>query len=438
VSGHPTLDELRDFWSGGLAAERVRSVVRHLLEGCQRCGALLSPDLKALFGFALGAEELRAVEDSYDAALDRVFAAVVAQARRPEGRMEWIRETLASPPRRRPAASGSDLASGPPGFEALLERCRELRYDDPARMVDLARFASQLADRLDPRQYGTKRVANLRCRAWTELANAYRVADRLREGREALETAADAFLAGNEDEALGARLLDVQASLDADRRRFAEALKSLDVVHAVHLRRGDRHLAGRALLTKGLYAGYGGDPERAVELLEEGLALVDRRRDAGLVFGAVHNLARALMECGRFEAARELLRSNRSGDPGGRVNRLKVRWLEGQIAAGLGELERAEKALAEVRLGFEELGLRYKAALAGLELAAVHLHQGRAGEARGHAREAVEVFTGLGIGREALASVLVIRAAFERGIATASLLESVAARLIHMEGEQTA
>ncbi|HKI06270.1 MAG TPA: hypothetical protein VKK31_30105, partial [Thermoanaerobaculia bacterium] len=117
---------------------------------------------------------------------------------------------------------------------------------------------------------------------------------------------------------------------------------------------------------------------------------------------------------------------------------LKVRWLEGQIAAGLGELERAEKALAEVRLGFEELGLRYKAALAGLELAAVHLHQGRAGEARGHAREAVEVFTGLGIGREALASVLVIRAAFERGIATASLLESVAARLIHMEGEQTA
>lgn len=437
MSNHPTLEELRDFWSGGLATERVRAVVRHLLEGCRRCGGLLSPDLKTLFGFPLGEEELRTMADAYDAVLDRVFAAVTARVRRPEGRMEWLRETLASP-HRRPAAGGAGASSGPPGFEALLDRCRELRYDDPARMVDLARFASLLADRLDPRQYGTKRVANLRCRAWMELANAYRVADRLREGLEALDTAAGAFVAGTGDEALGARLLDVQASLDADRRRFAEALASLDVVHAVHLRRGDRHLAGRALLTKGLYAGYGGDPERAVQLLEEGLALVDRRRDPGLLFGAVHNLARSLMECGRFEEARELLRSNRSGDPGGRVNRLKVRWLEGQIAAGLGELEGAGQALAQVCLGFGETGLRYKAALAGLELAAVHLRQGRAGAARDRAREAVEVFTGLGIGREALAAVLVIRAAFERRIATASLLESVAARLIHLEGERGA
>jgi tetratricopeptide (TPR) repeat protein len=438
VSDHPTWIELRDFWNGGLAAERVRAVVRHLLEGCEPCGALLSPHLKALFGFPLPEEEMQ-YEDAYDAVLDRAFAAVAEQVSRPTGRLEWIRETLVTPPLRRPPVAGAaDPTAGPAGFEALLERCAAVRYEDPARMVDLARFAASLADRLDPRQYGTKRVANLRCRAWTELANAYRVADRLREALEALNVAADAFAAGTLDEVIGARLLDVQASLDADRRHFAAALESLEVVHAVHLRRGDRHLAGRALLTKGLYAGYGGDPERAVELLEEGLALVDRPRDPGLVFGAVHNLARGLMECGRFEEARELLRSNHAMDPGGRVNRLKVRWLEGQIAAGLGELDRAEQALAEVRLGFEEMDLRYKASLAALELAAVHLRQGRADEARDAALEAVGVFTGLGIGREAMASVLVIRAAFERRSATAALLESVAARLFLLEREPSA
>lgn len=434
MNDHPTLSELRDFWNGGLAAERVRAVVRHLLEGCQRCGSLLSPDLKALFGFPIGEEELREAEDAYDAVLDRAFAAVAEKALRPGGRMAWIRDTLASPPRlHRPSMS---RAGSPPGFEALLDRCRSLRYDDPVRMVDLARFAAYLTDRLDPKQYGPKRVADLRCSAWIELANAYRVADRLREAETALDTAAEAYLAGSGGEAAGVRLLDVQASIDADRRRFDEALKSLDVVHAVHLRLGDPHMAGRALLAKGLYADYAGDPEEAVNLLQKGLGLVDHGRDPGLVFGAAHNLARALMACGRYEEARELLRSNGSEDPGGQVNRLKVRWLEGQVDAGLGELDRAEQALAEVRLGFEETGLPYKAALAGLELAAVHLRQGRAGEARDRALESVRVFSSLGIGREALASVLVVREAFERRIATAALLDSVVARLNQFERDR--
>ena len=434
MNDHPTLSELRDFWTGGLAAERVRTVVRHLLEGCQRCGALLSPDLKSLFGFPIDDEELREAEDVYDGVLDRAFAAVAEKALRPGGRMAWIRDTLASPPRlRRPSMS---RAGGPPGFEALLDRCRSLRYDDPARMVDLARFAAYLADRLDPKQYGPKRVADLRCSAWIELANAYRVADRLREAETALDTAAEAYLTGSGGEVTGVRLLDVQASIDADQRRFGEALQSLDVVHAVHLRLGDPHMAGRALLAKGLYADYAGDPEEAVNLLERGLGLVDPGRDPGLVFGAVHNLARALMACGRYEEARELLRSNGSEDPGGQVNRLKVRWLEGQIDAGLGELDRAEQALAEVRLGFEEIGLAYKAALAGLELSAVHLRQGRAGEARDRAQESIRVFSGLGIGREALASVLVVREAFERRIATAALLDSVVARLNQFERDR--
>jgi len=433
VNHHPTPDELRELWRGG-AAQGARDVVRHLLQGCPQCGSLLPPELKALFGFPLEPEEIQEAESSYDTVIDRVFAKIAGRDRGARGRIAWIRETLAVPSPCLPASRG-EVASGPPGFEALLDRCRALRFDDPARMVELGRFAAYLADRLEPRRYGAKRVADLRCRAWTELANAYRVADRLSESQETLDTAAECYLAGTAHEVLGARLLEVQASLDADRRRFAEAFEALDVVHAVQLRRGDRHLAGRALLKKGLYAGYTGDPEAAVPLLEEGLALVDAKRDPGLAFGAVHNLARSLMECGRPAEAREVLGSNPAGAACGRVSRLKVRWLQGQIAAALGDLDAAEQALGEVCRGFEEVDLRYKAALAGLELACVRLRQKRPDEARDLAVEAVTVFSQVGIDREAYAGLLVLREAFERRSVTAALVESVIGHLVRRERE---
>lgn len=416
-------EELREFCRGDLDAGRVRTIVRHLLRGCQRCSLLLMPDAKAIFGLPHAEEEIQ--DGAYDAVFDRVFARVETHDRIHEPQAEELALGQAD--------SGNGSSAGPRGFEEILDRCQTLRYDDPARMVELARFAAFFADRLDPRLYGVRRVTDLRCRGWAELANAYRVADRLHEAEEALEIAAECHAGGTADELLGARLLEIQASLDADRRNFPEALKALDHVHAVHLRQGDVHLAGRALLKKGLYTIYDGEPEQAIRLLEKGLAMVDRERDPGLVLGAVQNLALSLMSCERLEEAQALLRRIRSWDGGGRVGRLRLRWMEGQIDAGLGQLDRAEQLLDEVRHGFEELDLRYKAALASLELAHVLVRQGRTDDARNRALEAIEVFSGLGISRETLAALLVLRDAFERRIASAALLEGVISKLARLE-----
>ena len=418
MSDHPEVEELQGFWRGELETPRLRAVVRHLLRGCRRCNSLLAPEMSALFGVANAKPESPEEDQAYDAMFDRVFARV-AQGAAVAG-----------------SAPDAPAARIPPQLASLLERCQRLRYEDPAGMVELARFAAFLADRFDRRRYGAKQVADLRSRAWTELANAYRVADRLHEAEEAFEIASECQVGGTGDELLGLRMLEVQASLDADRRHFPEALAALDTVLAVHLRRGDRHLAGRTLLKKGLYAGYDCDPEEAIRLLKEGLALIDREREPELVFGAVHNLAHALMECGRPEEAREVMRRNEAA--AGRVNRVKVRWLEGQIAAALGNLDEAERALEEVRRGFEAIHLRYKAALAGLELSAVHLRQGRFDDAQEQAADAFAVFARLDVGREVLAALLVLRDAFEQRIATAALLEGVIARLGRMEREPAA
>lgn len=274
---------------------------------------------------------------------------------------------------------------------------------------------------------GAAAVADLQFRAWTELGNAYRVADNLAASERALGRALDLFVYGTQDELLAARLFDVQASLLGDSRRFDLAETALDMVFAIHLRRGDRHLAGRALLSKGMYAGYQGDSEEAIRLMEQSLELIDAEREPRLLYAGLHNLARLLFDAGRPREARIALwrAKSRGLDAGGRVTELKSRWLEAQINADLNELDRAEMALAEVHQGFEETGLVYKAALAGLELGAIRLRQGRPDTAVPAVLEAADVFISLGISREAGASVLLLRKAFERQMVDGALLDYV-------------
>jgi len=421
LNDHPTTAELDGFVWGRLPAESARAVILHLLGGCERCVSALAPHVAGLLGLAEPPEPaLSAAEDAeYDAALDRAFAAVLKQAAEPweERKREALAVPLAPSPEEAPAELSRSLDV--PVFEALLERSWALRHQDPAEMVRLAEEARDLAERTGP--------ADLRCRAWVELGNAYRVADRLGQAEQALGRATELFVQGTQDELLAARLFDVQASLLGDCRRFDLAESALDLVFAIHRRRGDLHLAGRALLSKGLYAGYQGQAEESVRLIEQALELIDPERDPRLLYVALHNQARALMEHGRLRDARIALWSIRARrlDVGGRMNELKIRWLEAQINAGLGELDRAELALREVRQGFGEAGLGYKAALAGLELGAVLLRQGRTGEAIEEGLAAVDAFLSLGIAREASVSVLLLKKGFEQRMADVALLEHV-------------
>jgi len=322
------------------------------------------------------------------------------------------------------AEAPSDL-KGLPAYEAFLERSWSLRHDDPDEMVRLAMFATLVAGKLDPATHGSRQVKDLQCRAWAELGNAYRVADDLDAADFALGRAAELYLEGTRDELLGARLFDLQASLFGARRSFAAALQTLDVVHELYVRHGDVHLAGRALIKKGLYSGLANDSEEAIRLLRRGLAMIDAEREPQLALSAVHNIAFFLIGCGKFREARSLVWQNLPlyDAHGGQLHRIKLQGLRGLICAGLGELDRAEEYLTAARRGFEEAGVRYHAAIAGLDLAVVWLRQGRREEARDLVLESVRVFLELRIHREALAAVLVLQRAFEKGLQADALLD---------------
>jgi tetratricopeptide (TPR) repeat protein len=301
-------------------------------------------------------------------------------------------------------------------------------------MVRLADWARLLAETIQPDTLRGQRVEDLQCRAWIELGNAHRVADHLEASESALSKATDLFLLGSRDELLAARLFDVQASLLGSRRRFDLATTALDLVFAIYRRR-DKHLAGRALISKGVYTGYEGDAETAVRLIKQGTELIDPDRDPRLLFLAIHNQARFLVDCGRLREARITLWQLKAHDldPGGRVNELKVRWLEGQIYAGLNDLDRAEMALRAVHQGFEEAGLVYKAALAELELGAVLLRKHESRQAAERVIAAASVFLSLGIAREVSASVLLLQKAFEEQKLELALLDYVIGQLRRLE-----
>lgn len=416
MAEHPSFEQLQDFVLCRLDAAGAVPVVAHLIKGCALCRATL--------------EEIRTSpppEEAYDEALDRVSSAFRWHGTEAPKERARARKALA-----RIEAGGLELLAEAPrelkgvaACEALLERSWALRHEDPGKMLELANFARLVADRLSPERHGPRRVADLRCRAWSALGNAYRVTDDLDSAGWALAQAAELQLRGTGDEVLAVRLLDLRASLYGAQRRFPAALDALDGVYAIHDRRGDDHLAGRALISKGIYTGYANKPEEAVRLLKEGLARIDQERDPQLALSAVHNITLFLVECGHFRQARNLAFTNRWRYErfGGTIEKVKIRWVDGLIDAGLNNLAAAETALKEARQGLHDAGLGYHSALAGLDLGSILLRQQRTGEARAVVLESTEVFLKLRIEREALAAILMLKQVFETGIIARALLD---------------
>jgi tetratricopeptide (TPR) repeat protein len=435
VNEHPTPQELEGMAWNRVSERRIREILLHVLNGCASCKAAMAPHFGALFGLAEPPERVLSTqeEERYDAAVGRACSSVLARARelREARRKEVLADTSFEEMPRVP-----EPLQGVPLFESLLQASWALRHENPAEMVRLAERARGLADSMRLSDLPPAALADLQCRAWIELGNAYRVADDLAAAERALGQATELFLQGSQDGPLAARLFSVQASLLSGARRFNLAETALDLVIGIHQRRGDSHEAGRALLKKGIVVGYQGRPEEALQLITQGLQGLDEDRDPRLAHMALHNQAILLLDTGQLREARIALWQARARglDPGGRVNELKVRWLEGRINLALGELERAEAAFREVKLGFAGASLVYKAALTGLELGAVLLRLERPEAAAIEILTAADIFMSLGIGREASASVLLLRRAAEQRIVDAALIDYVASVLRRSEG----
>ncbi|HKV12777.1 MAG TPA: tetratricopeptide repeat protein, partial [Thermoanaerobaculia bacterium] len=304
-----------------------------------------------------------------------------------------------------------------------------LRHEAPQRMLELAQEAVRIAQELDAVKHGPKKVADHQCRAWANLGNAYRVAQQLARAKACFKRAVELLDLGSGDPQIEIRLLDLQASLAADRRDFNEACRALSFVFKFHQSRRDYHLAGRALISQGIFTYDSGQYDEALRLLQKGLSMVDEEREPSLVLAAVHTELCLLIDCGLFKEANHLYfrKSRLLAGAQDRVNRLKIEWLKGRIYAGLSHFASAERVFREVIDGFlaDDVRRLYDSAVASLDLAAVLLSQRQTPEARTLLREAAKTLVDIGLMREAERAVLLLRRAAEMEMADTVLLRFV-------------
>src|SRR3954453_3730222 len=172
-------------------------------------------------------------------------------------------------------------------YEALLAESWAIRFDNPEGMVRLAEVALELSKDLIYKGQ-PKWTADLQARAWGELANAFRAADRLRPALTAFGEAYSLLKVGTGDPYLQARLFDLEASLMGTMREFPMAVYRLSSLSNLYRELGETHLAGRALITAALYIFYNGETSRAIDINQKGVSLIDQSRDPALFMLALH------------------------------------------------------------------------------------------------------------------------------------------------------
>lgn len=420
---HVTDRDVDGFVSGALAPVDRQRVVRHMISGCAACGARISAAIRRSL------ETPPREEASYGAVIDRAFRKfrrLVRRWREDQERLSrglaWVRERNGLLSELPPAQARTILPWT--RVEILLQLSFEVRHRDPVRMLDLAKHAQEVADRIEATPYGQGFLYDLRTRAWTELANALRVNERYGEAESALWYARALMEQGSGDLMFQARLDDVEGSLRNAQQRYVEAGLLMDAAHRAYLKAGERNLAGRVLVSKGLCLRLAGRPLEAVQVLRAAIGLLE---DPKMVASARHNLLDSLVGAGRLAEAGQVLfesdlRQAFAEDP---QSLLRVRWVEAKLLARRGRLADATRVLGEVRAGFRAQGLEYVAAVAGADEAALLLRQDLKKEAHALALELARTFARLGIHEEAEQALLFLEVACRGHVATPELAEGV-------------
>jgi len=431
---HPQQANLEAFVTGQAGPDQAARIEKHLRQGCLPC--LFVARERAIERTAATRETLRTSlfggmdRDAltlYAACLDRkVLLIELEQILVPA----LVAELMLRPPAaRREAVRKSHryqlLALG----EALREESRQEAFRDIARCVELAELAVEVADCLNADFYGRRLVDDGRALAYASLGNALRVSGDLFGAERQLRAATDLLSRGTGAPNEQAEVLSFLASLRLEQSRFPEAVRLLEEATRLYRTANLEQLEAKTLIKLAKAAAHSGNPTEAIDLLERSLRLLDQEADAELAFLAHHNIAHYLNDAGRSSEARSYLESIRPWYERFAENRgmqLRRRWLEGRIAASLGEVDEAVTALQEVRSVFAEEDYAFDNALVTLDLSAVYLTAGRTAEVKRLAEEMYPIFRSQDVHRQALAALVLYKQAALSEAATVELVRQVA------------
>jgi tetratricopeptide (TPR) repeat protein/transcriptional regulator with XRE-family HTH domain len=267
------------------------------------------------------------------------------------------------------------------------------------------------------------------------LANAHRVGTSLPVAEATFSRAWKLWREGEDPQGLlsEAYLLDLEASLRRAQRNFEQAIQLHE--RAIEAARPDE--VGHFFLNLSATFEQKGDQEAALRTLARAAEKIDGERHPRLRFGLRFNTAATLCRLGRFQEAEPIVpevRKLAERQGGGAIDRLKTRWLEANLAAGLGRRDEALSGLDEVRQGFEKDELAYDYALASLDAALLYREEDRFAEIKILADEILVIFKAQNVHREALAAVILLVEAAEKEQITPDLLRRLQDYLAKAKG----
>ena len=341
----------------------------------------------------------------------------------------WVREVLKlDPEERRDKVFGAYVRFRGPLFGVLLlEEARQRIPADPAEALSLADAVLASCKKTAVYQPDPE----IQAPALAVRGNARRALGRLLDAEADLEEAqrlADA--PGVTDPSTPAELSSYLGSLRKDQGRFEEAAHHLHRAAALYQLLRDCDKAARTLLTLGTLHFRRHELDAAVGVAEQALELLTSESEVWLRSSAHFNRAYYLQARGDVDQAEAELSAHEELLAGeGDWGALHVVWLRARIAWSRGDLRTAERSYIEARRRALERGVAFDAALVALELALVHLVQGRTPKVKKLALEALRVFAEQDVDREVRAALDLLEAAARRDALTRELVERAIAAL---------
>jgi len=289
----------------------------------------------------------------------------------------------------------------------------------PKEALELAELALLIAERIAGERAWCLRLQGY---AWAHVSNARRVCNDLPGAEEAMVRARKLWEAGEPGDpgVLNKAWLPwIEAVLRRSQRRFPEALKRIG--EALALDPGE--LKGEILVSKARIHETLGDPEASTVALLAATSLIDPRREPRTAWAVRINLVVDLCHLERFAEAEARLPEVRSlaEQLGEEMDLMRVLWVEGKVAAGLGKIGEALSIFEQVRGVFRRCELAFDYGLVSLELAVLLLEGGRTADVKNLAEEMLQIFRTQRIEREALAALRLFCDAARQETATAEL-----------------
>jgi hypothetical protein len=340
-----------------------------------------------------------------------------------------VREIVRLAPKRRLSKirGASSRYQGPLFGTLLLEEARGRIPAAPAEALALAEAA--LVSSQNTRRYPTDPA--VQCAALAVAGNARRALGRLREGEADLHRAWRLLHGpGLRDPALPAEVHSYLGSLRKDQGRLEEAARHLRRAGTLYDLLEQPEQAAKVLLKLSGVHYRAHAFEAAVAAAEEAVRLLPPDAEGWLRAYAHYNLAQRLHARGDLDRAEAELAEHRELLAGGGEQLAQlVPWLRARIAWSRDDFRAAGRLYTEARKRALERGIAWDAGLVSLELALVHLVQGRTARVKTLALEALEVFAEEDVEREVRAALDLLEAAARRDALTRQLLENAVAGL---------